>query len=248
MTAMDASECRAADIDERFVPRVRATISYVEIDDELVVAAGDGPQLDAHWLDRTAAIVWQTLDGTTSLAECIDDLAAAFGADRAVVRDDVLDLVRALGRAGLLEGVAPEPPTIPARARPAGLPVGSEAPPFRAADLDGRPVTGADLRGQSFCVVHWSETCVYCERIADELRSRAPELRAQGVEVVLLDSGAHGDDADATDDDERPELFLGVGTPSAYLVDSEGRIASDLAIGANEVPALLHDLARRDEP
>ena len=36
------------------------------------------------------------------------------------------------------------------------------------------------------------------------------------------------------------EVFAGVGTPSAYLVDGDGRAASPLTIGADKVP----DLAR----
>jgi hypothetical protein len=242
---MDVNERRAEDIDEQFVPRVRTAVSYVELDHEIVVAApGSGPQLDAHWLDRTAAIVWQTLDGTTALAACIDDLADAFGADRSVVRDDVLELVRVLGRAGLLEGVAYEPPRAPSRARPTGLPLGSEAPPFSATDLDGNPFTDADVRGQSVCVVHWSQACVYCARIAAELRTLAPQLLGRGIALALLDSGRTHDDEEP--DEEHAQLFFGVGTPSAYLLDVDGRIASDLAIGANEVPTLLRDLVARD--
>ena len=60
------TELAADDIDETFVPRPRAEVSFVEVDNELVVAAPVGPLVsDAHWLDRTASIVWKAFDGVT---------------------------------------------------------------------------------------------------------------------------------------------------------------------------------------
>jgi hypothetical protein len=40
--------------------------------------------------------------------------------------------------------------------------------------------------------------------------------------------------------------FRGTGTPAAYLLDAEGRIAEDMAVGAQQVPALARDLAGVD--
>src|SRR5262245_23054163 len=101
MTAPVSAEA----IDEAFVPRRAASVSFVELDNELVVAV-ERPgthEFDAHWLDRSASIVWSCFDGVTSLHALIDDLHDAFGTDRDVVRDDVIALTRTLGRAGLLE-------------------------------------------------------------------------------------------------------------------------------------------------
>ena len=60
------TELTADDIGETFVPRPRGDVSFVEVDNELVVAAPAGPfASDAHWLDRTASIVWKAFDGVT---------------------------------------------------------------------------------------------------------------------------------------------------------------------------------------
>ena len=40
-------------------------------------------------------------------------------------------------------------------------------------------------------------------------------------------------------------MFPGIGTPSAYLVDEEGKAASELQVGANLVPDLARSAARR---
>jgi len=49
-----------------------------------------------------------------------------------------------------------------------------------------------------------------------------------GLEATLLFQG-----------DAQIEAFAGLGTPAAYLVDEDGMVASELAMGAEEVPRLL---------
>lgn len=61
-------------------------------------------------LDRVGALIWSVLDGQATLDDIIADLAEAYGAPAEQVGSDVLDLVRTLGQAGLLAGVAPSPP------------------------------------------------------------------------------------------------------------------------------------------
>ena len=173
------------------MPRPRADVSFVEVDNELVVAAPAGPSAsDAHWLDRTASIVWNAFDGVTPLGELVDELADAFGADRDVVRDDVLELTRTLGRAGLLDGVAYVAPVAAHPLRPEGLPVGTALPAFTRRDLDGAVVRNADLAGARWCVVNWSPSCGYCVNIAAELAELVPALEAAGVALVLFATGS----------------------------------------------------------
>ena len=270
------TDVAADDIDETFVPRPRAEVSFVEVDNELVVVAPVGPSVsDAHWLDRTASIVWNAFDGESSLAELVDDLADAFGADRDRVRDDVLDLTRTLGRAGLLDGVAYVAPVVAHPLRPEGLPVGTPLPAFTRRDLDGAVVRNADLAGTRWCAVNWSPACGYCVNIATMLADLVPALEAAGVALVLFATGAAEENrrlvADAglrarvlvedplvpiepgvgpalEGDDTDPGLFTGIGTPAAYSVDAEGAVAAELAYGAVEVPALVRELLARPHP
>jgi hypothetical protein len=58
-------------------------------------------------VDQIGALVWSVLDGSGTLGEVVTDLAEVFGAPEDQVATDVLVLVRSLGAAGLLEGVAP---------------------------------------------------------------------------------------------------------------------------------------------
>jgi hypothetical protein len=58
-------------------------------------------------LDQIGALVWSVLDGSDPLEAVVRDLADVFGAPVEQVSADVLALVRSLGAAGLLDGVAP---------------------------------------------------------------------------------------------------------------------------------------------
>jgi thiol-disulfide isomerase/thioredoxin len=271
------TELTAGDIDETFVARPRGDVSFVEVDNELVIAAPAGPfASDAHWLDRTASIVWRGFDGVTPLSALVDELAAAFGADRDVVRDDVLELTRALGRAGLLDGVAYVAPAAANPLRPEGLPVGTALPAFTRRDLEGVVVRNEDLAGAPSCVVNWSPSCGHCVNIAAELSELEPALTAAGVALVLFATGTEDENrqlldhaglrarvllgaspvsvepeietADDNADDAEAGLFTGIGTPSAYIVDGAGAVATELAYGAVEVPALLRELLARPRP
>lgn len=100
------------EIDESLVPRVRRDVAAVELDGEAVLLDGTGT---VHTLNPTATLVWQCLDGTSSLREIIDDLAWVFDeAGRASIADDVVALAQDLGRKGLLEGVVAHAPVEPA--------------------------------------------------------------------------------------------------------------------------------------
>jgi len=133
----------------------------------------------------------------------------------------------------------------PAAARAA---VGIEAPPLRLPDLNGKQVDLADYQGSDTLVLFWNPRCGFCQRMLAELRqwelappSGAPRLlvvstgdadvnRAQGFRAtVVLDEGFR-----------TGRLFGAGGTPSAVLVDANGRVASDAAIGAPAVMALAN--------
>src|SRR6266576_436803 len=101
-TALDV--IRPDDIEVDYVPRPSERLFDVAVGTELVVV--DGLTWQAHILNPTAALVWRCLDGETSLEELVADFSDAMQTDPDVVRTDLLDMTRGLGRAGLLDGVA----------------------------------------------------------------------------------------------------------------------------------------------
>jgi hypothetical protein len=88
-------------VDETSKPAVRGDLVVVQLDDETLITNPDSD--DHHVLNGPATIIWNCLDGESTLEEVSADLADAFGIDAEVARRDVLLLVRRLVRADLLE-------------------------------------------------------------------------------------------------------------------------------------------------
>lgn len=246
-------------IDASFVPTARRDLSFVELEGETVMNVPMGEDevtirdygFDTHWLDRTATIVWNCFDGSGSIDELADDLSEAFGADREVVLADVLELARTLGRAGLLEGVAPHRPDPPVSAPTTGVPIGTHVSFDGLSDVDGNEF-GTGVRTGPVLVVNWNPGCGYCVQLGPQLAALVPELERSGVDLFLV--------ATSTIEENRPvlelsgldekllligkfELFDGLGTPTAYLVSEANETASDLVVGAGQVARLAEQAA-----
>jgi peroxiredoxin len=244
----------AGDIDGAFVPMPRPDVTAVVLDGEAVLLAeGDS---EAHYLDEIATVVWSTFDGSATLDELAVDFADVFNADIEVVRGDIVALTQGIGRSGLLVGVAYEAPPEPSFAWPTGVEVGEPIPPFRLPDAEGVEVALTDLADRQVLLVNWSPRCGFCTRIAPDLAELQPELEARGVEMVFITLGNAEDNEPLLEEHGlHPrvlfgegldvDVFEGVGTPSAYLVDEVGKAASALTIGADKVPDLARQAAGR---
>ena len=158
------------------------------------------------------------------------------------------------------QALAPAPAAIPAAASdgsnadgaaaalpaPAGPQIGHAAPLIKLPDLTGKTVELAGFRGYKTLVLFWDPACGFCTQMLDDLRAweknhppGAPKLlvvstgtveanRSMGLGApVVLDQGFGMGGA-----------YGAEGTPSAVLVDEQGKIASQLAVGADEVLAL----------
>jgi len=77
-----------------------------------------------------------------------------------------------------------------------GLAVGAHAPDFavdlpdgtayRLTDLDGQPISLADLRGKAVWITFWASWCPPCQQETPVIRELAEEYRARGLEVVAV--------------------------------------------------------------
>lgn len=93
---------RAITDDEQ--PAVIDGLEAVDLDGEIVVFNPTNGQV--HQLDRIGSLLWDFLDGTATVAELVDDVAAAFSAPRAAVDADVKAFLAELDFGGLLVGSA----------------------------------------------------------------------------------------------------------------------------------------------
>jgi peroxiredoxin len=104
-------------------------------------------------------------------------------------------------------------------------------------------------------LVNWNFECGFCDSLAPELARLQAALEKQKVQLVLLSRGeARLNQEQAAEhglkcrillmkDEERPAPFEHEGTPVAYLLDEEGRVAAPLAGGADRVLALAMEVA-----
>lgn len=129
---------------------------------------------------------------------------------------------------------------------PVGKKVGEPAPPLKLPDLSGKTIDLSDFRGSETLVLFWSPDCGFCNEMLDDLKALeadppvgAPKLlvvstgTVEANEAMGLRSPVVLDEAFSVE-----QAFGAPGTPSAVLVDSEGNIASEVAVGPTEVLAL----------
>ena len=139
----------------------------------------------------------------------------------------------------------------PASQAPSGLPVGSEAPRFVLPDLAGKERRLEEFLGQPVVLAFFSTTCGYCLQLAPRLR----HLPSNGIRMVLVSQGGSEQlqmlarehewhsDVLLQNSTELMIAYRANGTPTGYLLDAQGRIASALAIGADALLSLLGEPA-----
>jgi peroxiredoxin len=140
---------------------------------------------------------------------------------------------------------------------PQGLPIGSEAPDFELASLSGKRVSLAAYRGKKTLLVFFNPGCGYCAQMAPDLAA-LPVDGADGRPIPLLitagDREANRQMVEANriralvllqKANEVAERYKAAGTPTGYLIDEQGRIASELAVGAQALLALVRATSDR---
>lgn len=118
-------------------------------------------------------------------------------------------------------------------------------------DLAGTDVSLADFQGEPTLVLFWNPGCGFCNRMLDDLKAWEADSPAGAPQLLVVSTGTT--EANRTmglrstvvlDQGFVTGRAFGVsGTPSAVLVDAEGRIATEPAVGAPAVLALANKKA-----
>ena len=132
----------------------------------------------------------------------------------------------------------------------AGLPIGSLAPDFELPTVSGSRMTFSQWRGQRVLLIFFDPRCGFCRQMLPALAA-LPSDTAMGRPVPLILSAG-----DATENQKILEQYPLSGpillregtevavayqvgaTPTGYLIDEQGHIASELAVGAQELLVL----------
>lgn len=141
--------------------------------------------------------------------------------------------------------------SVPAPAPPPGPRPGDPAPSFTLPDLDGDPVDSSVFGVGPTLVVFWNPSCGFCQKMLPELHAwDASPARAQGGPRLLLVSTGTVEENRAMGlrstvlldrGSTVASAFGAHGSPMGVLVDEQGRLASEVAAGAQAVLALVGD-------
>jgi peroxiredoxin/uncharacterized membrane protein YphA (DoxX/SURF4 family) len=137
-------------------------------------------------------------------------------------------------------------------AAPAVPRLGEPAPPLKLPDLNGKTVQLSRFRGRQLLLLFWNPQCGFCQRMLDDLKDWEGRRPKGAPALLVVSSGAAEDNralglrsAMVLDQEFQTGRSFGAnGTPTGVLIDAQGRVASEVAAGANAVLAL----ARGDTP
>lgn len=125
--------------------------------------------------------------------------------------------------------------------------IGEAVPEFSLAAVQGQLVSNKDLSGHPTLAVFWSQTCPHCIAMMSELKKWDLEKRPDEPNLVVFsegDSAAHSElglrSPIVLETGYKTAITLGMfGTPSAVLIDRDGVIVSEPAIGAPNIWSLI---------
>jgi peroxiredoxin len=137
------------------------------------------------------------------------------------------------------------------RKKPEGLPLDAEAPAFDLPAYEGGRTSLKELLdfGKPILLIFTNPKCGPCIRLFLEIKDWQVTHNDQ-LTIVLLSNGTIKDNfvnvarnglgqVLLQDKNEVAQLYGGTLTPTAVIVNPEGRIASGIAAGADEIRALL---------
>jgi thiol-disulfide isomerase/thioredoxin len=138
--------------------------------------------------------------------------------------------------------VQPQAPPVPVSKK-----LGEAAPEIELKDLSGETVKLKDFEGEKVLVLFWNPGCGFCQQMLPDLKEWESDPPEGAPPKLLVVSAGTAEANEAMglgspvvlDQQFNAGRAFGVsGTPSAVLVDEEGKIASEAAVGAPAVLAL----------
>jgi thiol-disulfide isomerase/thioredoxin/uncharacterized membrane protein YphA (DoxX/SURF4 family) len=128
-----------------------------------------------------------------------------------------------------------------------GLKIGVAAPEFSLNDIEGREIGKQNLIGKPTLVTFWSPSCPHCASFLDEFKKWERSRDESAPNVILVSDGNLDEHRSlgvgspvVLDKGYKVAAKLGMfGTPSAVLIDKDGVIATETAVGAANIMALL---------
>lgn len=139
-----------------------------------------------------------------------------------------------------------------------GLPIGAVVADFELPDLNGKTVSLADIKsaGKPVLFFYVGPSCSPCKALVPEFETWQRDL-ADKLQIVFLSSGTTQENIEKIGGDvektilvqkhrEVADLFKAQWTPTAVLMDANGRIASHAAAGDTAIRELIEKISVED--
>ena len=135
------------------------------------------------------------------------------------------------------------------------LATGQFPPAIQLPNLEGHLVELHQFRGRDTLVVHWNPNCGFCKKMLPDLRAWEDSRTEDAPELLVISTGSVESNRALQlrstlllDTNLIAGRALGMtGTPSALLLDAEGRVASPVARGTAAVLSLARSNTARTE-
>ena len=121
--------------------------------------------------------------------------------------------------------------------------VGEVAPEVKLPDLEGNTIKLEDFRGEETLILFWNPGCGFCQRMLRDLKELEENPPEGTPKLLVVSAGPEEANremglASAVVLDQQfavGRAFGASATPSGVLVDAKGKVASEVAVGAQEV-------------
>jgi peroxiredoxin len=135
-----------------------------------------------------------------------------------------------------------------------GLPLGSPAPDFALPTLSGNQMTLSQWRGQRVLLIFFDPRCGFCREMLPALAALLSDPAMVHPVPLILAAGDATENQKLFEQDQLSgPILLREGTdvtvayhvgatPAGYLIDEQGHLASELAVGAQELLVLAGEL------
>ncbi|MCY7375722.1 MAG: redoxin domain-containing protein [Pyrinomonadaceae bacterium] len=125
--------------------------------------------------------------------------------------------------------------------------LGEDMPEFFENDVHEKLVASEDLRGKKTLITFWSLSCGYCQQMLKDLQDWDKTKGADEPRLLLLSEGKPEPHRELNlqspiilDNERKISNQLGInGTPSAVLINENGKIVSETAVGAEKIWTLI---------
>jgi peroxiredoxin len=129
--------------------------------------------------------------------------------------------------------------------------IGEPAPEVKLPDLEGNTVELEHFKGEETLLLFWNPGCGFCQQMLPDLKEWEAQAPEGTPKLLLISAGSEEANKEMglasrvllDQNFAVGQAFGASGTPSAVLVDAEGKVASDIAVGA---PAVM-ELAGADK-